>query len=360
MDGLTSESMTEVEKTDERGSTDLVRWEQTSEDAAISHLRGVIDATAVDSLEKSIETRLSDQPKNLLFDLRAVEYISSSGWGLFSKYQEICSAWGGRVLLCSLSEDLYEIYRYLEFHALIPVFASKEEALAHITGVGVDEAPPATTPEISTADAEPAMEVERTDTEDLDVEDAIPIDDILDAPIESGDASTGEATVEAGISEEEVPYEEPFEEEPAVEEPIDGEPAVEDEPAVEEPFEEEPAVEEPIDGEPAVEDEPAVEEPFEEEPVVEEPVAEDPVSADPRDEEIAPEESPDEEVPAEEPSLDETPPQRDYRFVDKPGSLDVDSAVSDKNISEDADLRRLGWAKYGEQLRRKRKKDDEE
>jgi hypothetical protein len=50
------------------------------------------------------------------------------------------------------------------------------------------------------------------------------------------------------------------------------------------------------------------------------------------------------EAPAT-PAPDAAPPARD---------LDVESAVSDKNVNRDRKLRKLGWARYGDRLRSRR------
>jgi anti-anti-sigma factor len=308
----------------DEGSPDLLRWEQLSDGILISHLRGVIDATAVAVIEKSIQTRLSDQPKNVLFDLRAVEYISSTGWGLFSKYHDICSAWGGNVLLCSLSEELYEIYRYLEFQSLIPVYSSREEALRNIGEIG-SQGVQRPEPLASAPEADPPATSDEAELEERDAEAVNPLDEILDVPPPAEELAA-DSEEDKIISPEE-----------SVAPPDD---SSDDSVGLEEHagpsfFEEVPV------------DEPPIEEIPPEEPPEEEP----PVKQDPG-EEIPPEEIPLEEVPQEEPTL-----AKDYYFENESRPLDVNSAVSDKNISEDDDLRRLGWAKYGEQLRRKRKKD---
>ncbi|MFH1754279.1 MAG: STAS domain-containing protein, partial [Candidatus Latescibacterota bacterium] len=294
------------------GSPDLARWEQVGDDVLICHLRGVIDATAVAVLDKAIQTRLSGKPAIHLFDLRAVEYISSTGWGLFSKYHGICSAWNGMVVLCSLSEELYEIYRYLEFHSLMPVYPSKEEALAHLGDIRRHTALPSRAAGLD-LHASREADIEETDVADSGV-DGTQIDEILDSAVSSSD--------EAALPVQ-----------PAVEEPVPDETPLED--RREEPAAEVTPGEEPV--------EMPVAEARLEEPVVEEPLVE--------------------EAPAEEPSIEEPPGKtvppmkRDDRVEGDSRPIDVESAISDKNISGDSDLRKLGWAKYGEQLRRNRTKD---
>jgi anti-anti-sigma factor len=355
---------------DDSSSQDLVRWEEASGGVVISHLRGFIDATAVAALTKSIETRVSTQPSILLFDLRAVEYISSTGWGLFSKYHGMCSAWGGRVVLCSLSDDLYEIYRYLEFHAMIPAYPSKEEALASIGDAGSDTVQPfeSTT---STPEADPLAGIDTPDLEDGSLEDILPVDEILDAPTELEETPPVEDETQVEPVEESVADIEYKAAEDEQEPELEQEPEQKLEHAPQQPEElpmdmeeeeavptEDTAVPETEPVEPEEQDETQVEpveEPVEESVTEPPPIEEVSVDESPG-EELSQEEAPEQEVPEEEVPLDEPPPRKSYRFVDESRPLDVDSAVSDKNISEDEDLRRLGWAKYGEQLRRNKKK----
>ena len=48
----------------------------------------------------------------------------------------------------------------------------------------------------------------------------------------------------------------------------------------------------------------------------------------------------------------------DNRFVDishRPDSVDVESAVTDKNIDRDENIRKIGWGNYGERLKKRNK-----
>lgn len=69
-------------------------------------------------------------------------------------------------------------------------------------------------------------------------------------------------------------------------------------------------------------------------------------------------------APARERAPDRGDPNRieiERRFVDisgKEGAVDVGGAEADKNVSLDKGLRKIGWAAYGERLRKRGKKKD--
>jgi anti-sigma B factor antagonist len=312
----------------DRSADDVVEWEAVGENILVAHLRGIIEASAVNALATSMMQQLSAMPRAVLFDLEGVQYISSTGWGQFASCYETIREWGGVVALYGLNADLYDIYSCLEFRAFIKDFKDRETAIEAATALG----PP---PEReATRDGLDVDFVE--DDENAEWEEAgnsQPDADVFDYSGEAGDAESLEVEDVLGEEDTELPPVESSNETGRW--PGDG---VGEQVSRETPPARDPDVEEVSD----------------------------------EDVEEAPEEPPGREpAPRERPNLDEAPEREptelDRRFVDMNDNtdiVDVNSAVSDKHVEEDQKIRDMGWENYGDRLKRrnepkhKKKKED--
>ncbi|NIM18999.1 MAG: anti-sigma factor antagonist [Candidatus Latescibacteria bacterium] len=286
--------------TDARAREKLVSWEAPVEGVLISRLHGSIEASAVAILDGEIESHLVDQPNVVLFDLEDVHYASSAGWGLFAKCLDLCAAWGGIVALCSLNEDLYEIYQYLELQPLIPAYSSRNEALHQIEALKQKRAeasrpvehPPRDEPSIAygepaVADREQPVEGEVSSVDDVLGREQQPKDGVSKSDLQETAGEVPSSDAGKGAWPEMAPRKD-------------------------------------IPPEP------------------EEPVS--PASP-PRPREDAPDQ------------------REDVVFEEEPHAVDVQSsATTDKHVAEDDRLRDMGWEKYGEELKRslRRKKNKKE
>ena len=98
-----------------------VDWAET-DDICIGRLSGIIEASSVDGIDRDIKTRLDTKPLYVVFDFSAVEYISSTGWGLFAKYHNYVQGLGridrGVCDEPGLARDL-QLPRVLCFHRVL-------------------------------------------------------------------------------------------------------------------------------------------------------------------------------------------------------------------------------------------------
>jgi anti-anti-sigma factor len=270
-----------------RTAQDIVEWEDTDGGGFIAHLTGPIEASAVDALAASLDEALAGEPRLLLFDLARVTYISSTGWGQFARCCEQARDWGGRVALYGLSADLFEIYRFLEFSAFLPAFETKQNALMASEPQATNPSAPASAPTTPPAPLPPVTPVTPEGSDP----------GALDVNEGDVDDILGRDTTAPPLSDSPAapvgPEVQRWPGEKGLEDLAD-EPAAPVEPA-------------PQSGEP--------------EPHSGEPVATPPAP-----------EAPEDDVPS-------------------PDQVDVDGAVSDKNVGRDHKLREMGWDKYGEKLR---------
>ena len=101
----------------------------TNETIAVIKVGGYIDTTTSAELEHSLSSVLKSNCYNIIIDLGNVDYISSAGWGVFlAKLKDIRTN-EGDLKLANMSENVYEVYRVLEFFWFIRCYTSIEAAL---------------------------------------------------------------------------------------------------------------------------------------------------------------------------------------------------------------------------------------
>jgi len=297
----------------------VVGWEDNGDGILIAHLLGYIESAAVGVLAASMMQKLTGHPRGVLFDLENVEYISSTGWGQFARCYETVRDWGGTVALYGMGPDLHEIYSCLEFQAFIKAYPGRDEREADR---------PAARPTDEPVDITDLGAIELGGPggafdEPVSVDDILGYEDNESREVgEAGEAGTetaGPAAPEPGGPElRHWPGETVFDEE--AEAPYEPEQEPEQEPDGKQ------------DGEVTV--------------------GPDETTPDP----------PDGRPYLGSPSDEREPSELDDRFVDirdRSESVDVESAVTDKNIDRDESIRKMGWGDYGERLKKRNKPREE-
>jgi anti-anti-sigma factor len=152
-----------------------VHWSELNHGVSVANIRGMIEAASVDQIDREVQSRLDLRPEYVIFDLSNVDYVSSTGWGLFAKYHQCVEEWGGSMALCGMSPELNEIFSCLEFYSFIRSFNTAEEALA---------ARPSGSAKPPTAEAPPQVPEMRADAPgtpiQLDDDELAAADEILD------------------------------------------------------------------------------------------------------------------------------------------------------------------------------------
>jgi anti-sigma B factor antagonist len=96
---------------------------------SIIKVGGYIDTTTSSELERSLDSLLKQGRFFLIVDLGNVDYISSAGWGIFISEIKSIRENGGDLKLVRMVPDVYEIFELLEFHHILDVYDSVDEAI---------------------------------------------------------------------------------------------------------------------------------------------------------------------------------------------------------------------------------------
>lgn len=102
-------------------------------DAVILPLQGRIDHLNAQAFAHALQPYVADcrsGGKPLLFDLSALEYISSAGLRVFMLAAKQAAPAGGRIALAAPQPVVREILEISRFNLVFPLYASLDEALA--------------------------------------------------------------------------------------------------------------------------------------------------------------------------------------------------------------------------------------
>ncbi len=108
---------------------------QTSKDGSVNILSisGRLDPHGGKDLKDTI-TALTDAEdgSDLLVDLEELDYMASAGFReLFMAGRKIGRS-GGRLVVCSLRNEVKRIFELAKFDTAYPIFETRQEALSHL------------------------------------------------------------------------------------------------------------------------------------------------------------------------------------------------------------------------------------
>ena len=92
-------------------------------------IKGRMDTAVAIETEKAVERILKGNNNRLLFDLGDLEYLSSYGLRIILKAAKKIKMRGGKIILCSLIENVKEIFDICGFGSNIPIADSVESGI---------------------------------------------------------------------------------------------------------------------------------------------------------------------------------------------------------------------------------------
>ena len=89
-----------------------------------------VDGTNAREFQIGLETAISMTDRQVVFDAKDLSYISSAGLRAILLVVKSLSRQQGKFVVCSLSAPIREIFSISGFDNIIPIAASREEALS--------------------------------------------------------------------------------------------------------------------------------------------------------------------------------------------------------------------------------------
>lgn len=108
----------------------------------VFQLEGEIDLHYAPVLRSLLQSKVQARCRALLMDLKGVSFIDSSGLAAVIEYFRDSGDCQGVLCLSGLNETLQTIFEIVRLDKVIPIFASREEAIAALkAGTVVPPAP---------------------------------------------------------------------------------------------------------------------------------------------------------------------------------------------------------------------------
>ncbi len=92
-------------------------------------IKGRLDADSSPEAEKVVKEVLEGPTNRVLFNLGALEYLSSAGLRVLLSVAKEMRRREGKIVLCSLNEFVKEIFEVSGFQSLIPIADSVESGI---------------------------------------------------------------------------------------------------------------------------------------------------------------------------------------------------------------------------------------
>jgi len=92
-------------------------------------IKGRLDADSSPEAEKVVKEALEGQTTRVLFNLGALEYLSSAGLRVLLSAAKEMRRREGKIALCCLNEFVKEIFEVSGFQSLIPITDSVESGI---------------------------------------------------------------------------------------------------------------------------------------------------------------------------------------------------------------------------------------
>lgn len=92
-------------------------------------IKGRLDADSAMDAEKTVTDALGEDMNKLLFDLGALDYLSSAGLRVLLSAAKEVRRRDGKIVLCDLTEFVKEIFEVSGFESLIPIEDSVESGM---------------------------------------------------------------------------------------------------------------------------------------------------------------------------------------------------------------------------------------
>jgi anti-sigma B factor antagonist len=102
------------------------------EDFVILGIRGRLDTTNYTSLEKELMVLIEGRTTRIIVNCSEMDYVSSSGLRVLLLALKMITRENGKFILCSLKENIREIFEISGFTSIFPIFSSEEEAIKAI------------------------------------------------------------------------------------------------------------------------------------------------------------------------------------------------------------------------------------
>jgi len=101
-------------------------------DVVVVRVHGRLDAASSPQLEKKINSIIDSGHFKLILNFSGVEYLSSAGMRLMLSVSKKLKHLEGKVVACSLNDEVMEVVKMAGFHQILELYSTEEEGFGHL------------------------------------------------------------------------------------------------------------------------------------------------------------------------------------------------------------------------------------
>jgi anti-sigma B factor antagonist len=105
------------------------------DDILILNVVGDVDASSSIELDTALKAAIESKEGKILVDCANLNYISSAGLGVFMSYIQDIKANNIKLVICGLSEKVYNVFEILGLHQLLTIKSTTVDAKAYLNEV---------------------------------------------------------------------------------------------------------------------------------------------------------------------------------------------------------------------------------
>lgn len=98
-------------------------------DIVILALSGKLDATNAKTFENKILADIGSGNRRFVIDMSQLDYVSSSGLRVFLVAAKRLQAENGRIVLCSLQDQIRQVFDIAGFSSIFSIYAAREDGI---------------------------------------------------------------------------------------------------------------------------------------------------------------------------------------------------------------------------------------
>lgn len=119
-----------------------VSYDGDNEEVVIISAQGYIDATSSPELKQLISRYVTSEKYKIIVNLEKIEYISSTGWGVFISELKAIRKNYGDLVLTNMCTNVFNIFELMEFSSILKAFTSLADAKVYFLGERKQIQPP--------------------------------------------------------------------------------------------------------------------------------------------------------------------------------------------------------------------------
>jgi len=106
-----------------------------NQDTIVLYLNGRLDVHNIEEIEKEIRALLDEEPSShFIINLQDIDYVCSSGLGLFVSIKDIIKQREKKFGVCGLKSSVKRIMELVEMNVLFNIFEDEKEAFEYLSG----------------------------------------------------------------------------------------------------------------------------------------------------------------------------------------------------------------------------------